>query len=477
MTNVRSDARLEHSLYEITRLLEKHRVLEDLAHRQEGPKRDLLESLQHRQNLAELQRRLRTMHAADVAFVLEALSPDDRTTVWEQLDPEQAGRVFVELSEAVLHSVIETTPRDRLVGALMTLDPDDLGYLSEALPSDVVNEVSAAFELVDRQAFEASTRYDEDQVGHHMTHEWIALPETHTIQQALSELRTRGELPPQTDRLFVVDARNILKGALVLPTLLLKDPGSPVLACVESDTVSFGAGERVHQAANAFERYDLVSAPVIDDRGKLVGRLTVDAVMDFVREEADLRALKRAGLTREEDLFAPPLDSARNRAPWLAVNLVTAFLASRVIGQFEHTIRELAALATLMPIVASIGGNTGNQTMAVMIRALAGDQVRGPGAVRLLNKEVIVSLLNGTVWGLIVGIAATTLYSSLALGAVMTAAVVLNLLVAAVAGVIIPLGLHSRGRDPAFGSSVLLTFVTDAMGFFLFLGLATAFLS
>jgi magnesium transporter len=477
MTSIRSDARLEHSLYEITRLLEKHRVLEDLAHRQEGPKRDLLEGLQHRQNLAELQRRLRTMHAADVAFVLEALSPDDRTTVWEQLDPEQAGRVFVELSEAVLHSVIETTPRDRLVGTLMTLDPDDLGYLSEALPSDVVNEVSAAFELVDRQAFEASTRYDEDQVGHHMSHEWIAVAETHTIQQALSELRKRGELPPQTDRLFVVDARNILRGALTLPTLLLTDPGSPVVGCVEPETVSFGPSERVHQAASAFERYDLVSAPVVDDRGKLVGRLTVDAVMDFVRDEAELRALKRAGLTREEDLFAPPLDSARNRAPWLAVNLVTAFLASRVIGQFEHTIRELAALATLMPIVASIGGNTGNQTMAVMIRALAGDQVRGPGAVRLLNKEVIVSLLNGTVWGLIVGIAASTLYSSLALGAVMTAAVVLNLLVAAVAGVTIPLGLHSRGRDPAFGSSVLLTFVTDAMGFFLFLGLATAFLS
>jgi magnesium transporter len=241
--------------------------------------------------------------------------------------------------------------------------------------------------------------------------------------------------------------------------------------------VSFGPNERVHQAVSAFERYDLISAPVIDDRGKLVGRLTVDAVMDFVREEAELRALKQAGLTRDEDLFAPPLDSARNRWPWLAVNLVTAFVASRVIGQFEHTIRELAALATLMPIVASIGGNTGNQTMAVMIRALAGDQIRGSGALRLLNKEVIVSLLNGTVWGLIVGIIATSLYANLALGAVMTGAVVLNLLVAAVAGVTIPLGLHSTGRDPAYGSSVLLTFVTDAMGFFLFLGLATVFLS
>lgn len=477
MTSVRSDARLQQSLDEITRLLEKHRVLENLTHRQEGPKRDLLESLQHRQNLVELQRRLRTMHAADVAFVLEALRPDDRHTVWEQLGPEVAGLVFVEVSDVVLHWLVETTSRDRLIALLTTLDPDDLGSVSEALPPDVLYEVSGALESGARQAFEATTSYDEDQVGHHMTHEWVAVPETYTIQQALADLRRRGELPPQTDRLFVVDGRNVLKGALVLPTLVLRDPATPVMACIEPQTVSFGPVERVHQAVSAFERYDLVSAPVVDDRGKLVGRLTVDAVMDFVREEADLRALKQAGLTRDEDLFAPPWDSARNRWPWLAVNLVTAFVASRVIGQFEHTIRELAALATLMPIVASIGGNTGNQTMAIMIRALAGDQVRGAGVTRLLTKEVVVSLLNGTVWGLVVGVVATSLYANLALGTVMTGAVVLNLVVAAVAGVVIPVGLHSTGRDPAYGSSVLLTFITDAMGFFLFLGLATAFLS
>jgi magnesium transporter len=309
-----------------------------------------------------------------------------------------------------------------------------------------------------------------------MTHEWVAVPETYTVQQALGDLRLRGELPPQTDRLFVVDARNVLRGSVSLQTLLLTDPSAPLLASVAPDTVSFGPLEQVQQAASAFERYDLVSAPVVDDRGKLVGRLTVDAVMDFVRNEADLRTLKRAGLTRDEDLFGKPLDSALNRWPWLGINLVTAFVASRVIGQFEHTIRDLSALATLMPIVASIGGNTGNQTMALMIRALGGDQVRGSGAVRLLNKELIVSLLNGTIWGVVVGIVAVSLYANYALGAVMTGAVMLNLVVAAIAGVVIPFGLHAAGRDPAFGSSVLLTFITDAMGFFLFLGLATAFL-
>ena len=365
---------------------------------------------------------------------------------------------------------------DTLAALLATLDPEDLGYISEEIPPEVLAVASQTLASKDRQAFEETIRYDEGQVGHFMTYEWVAVPETHTVQQTLADLRSRGELPPQTDRLFVIDARHVLRGSVPVQSLLLTEPSAPILASAERDTVSFGPLESVQQAASAFERYDLVSAPVIDDRGKLVGRLTVDAVMDFVRSEADLRALKQAGLTRDEDLFARPLDSALNRWPWLGINLVTAFLASRVIGQFEHTIRDLSALATLMPIVASIGGNTGNQTMAIMIRALAGDQVRGSGAMRLLNKELLVSLLNGSIWGVVVGIVAVGLYANFALGAVMTGAVVLNLVVAAVAGVAIPVGLHSTGRDPAYGSSVLLTFVTDAMGFFLFLGLATAFL-
>jgi magnesium transporter len=198
--------------------------------------------------------------------------------------------------------------------------------------------------------------------------------------------------------------------------------------------------------------------------------------MDLLRDESSLRALQRAGLSRDEDLFAAPWTSARNRWPWLAINLVTAFIASRVIGQFEGAIEELAALAALMPIVASIGGNTGNQTMALVIRALAVDRIQPVGARRLVNKELVVALLNGGVWGVIVGLFAVLLYANLALGAVMSGAVVLNLVVAGLAGVAIPLGLHAAGRDPAHGSSVLLTFITDAMGFFLFLGLASAFL-
>ena len=473
---IRSEERLQQSLDEVTRLLDKHRVLDTLAHRQEGPKRDLLESLQHRQNLAELSRRVRAMHGADLAYVLEALPPDDRRLVWEQATAEQAGLAFVEVAGVVREWLVEATPPDALEQLLISLDPEDLGYVSDSIPPGVLTEVSRALASADRQAFEESIQYDESQVGHHMTREWVMVSESSTVHQAIEELRKLGELPPQTDRIFVVDARHVFRGSIPLPTLLVKDPSSPVIGLVVSDLVTFEPTEHVHQAVKAFGRYDLVSAPVVDDRGKLVGRLTVDTVMDLARDEADLRALKQAGLTRDEDLFAGPWDSARNRWPWLAVNLVTAFAASRVIGRFESAISGLSALATLMPIVASIGGNTGNQTMAIMIRALAVDQVKPSGAWRVLNKELMVSLLNGSVWGIVVGLVAFALYSNVALGVVMTSAVVLNLVVAAVVGVAIPIGLHATGRDPAYGSSVLLTFVTDAMGFFLFLGLASVIL-
>lgn len=476
MTTVRSEARLQESLAEITRLLDRHRVLKTLTHRQEGPRHDIIEGLQHRQNLAELDKRLRTMHPADIAYVLEALPVEDRGMVWAQVGADQAGQVFVEVSEVVRQSLVDTTSRDDLVRLLLTLDPEDLAYVSESVPAEILQEASRALDSGDRSVYENSILYEDDCVGHYMTHEWVAVAETQSIQQALTDLRRLGELPPQTDRIFVTDSRHVLRGTVPLHALLLRDPSSPVVGAMSGDTISFGPRQNASDAAKAFERYDLVSAPVIDDRGKLVGRLTVDTVMDILRDESNLRALKRAGLSGDEDLFAAPWDSARNRWPWLGINLVTAFVVSRVIGRFESTIQELAALAALMPIVASIGGNTGNQTMALVIRALAVDQIQGTAAWRLMSKEFMVSLLNGCVWGLLVGLFALVLYSNVALGAVMSGAVVLNLVVAGLAGVAIPLGLHAAGRDPAHGSSVVLTFITDAMGFFLFLGLASVFL-
>ena len=475
MTTVRSEARLQHGLAEITRLLEKHRVLESLTHRQEGPRRDLLENLQQRQNEAELRKRLRAMHAADLAYVLEALPLEHRRTIWQQVPPDLAGTVFVEVSAAVRDSLVAVTLREDLIALLSTLDPEDLGYVSESLPDEVVDELSQALGASDRTVFEDTIHYGDDSVGRYMARELVSVPDTYSVDEVLTELRRRSELPPQTDRIFVTDARHVLRGAVPLQSLLLRDPSSPITGAMSDDTISLGPHDDARDAVKTFERYDLISAPVVDDRGKLVGRLTVDAAIDVLRGESNLQALKNAGLSGDEDLFAAPWNSARNRWPWLAINLLTAFIASRVIGQFEGTIERVAALAALMPIVASVGGNTGNQTMALVIRALAVDRLQPGNARRLMHKELAIGVMNGTVWGLVVGMIAVGLYANLTLGMVMSGAVVLNLLVAALAGVAIPLGLQAAGRDPAHGSSVLLTFITDAMGFFLFLGMATLF--
>ena len=279
--------------------------------------------------------------------------------------------------------------------------------------------------------------------------------------------------PDHTDQLFVVDRRESLRGALPVNRLLVNDPEVHVRDVMKTDMLVLHDDDEAQEAAQAFERYDLVTAPVTDRRGRLVGRVTVDAVLDFIRERAEAERLNLGGLREEEDIFASVWASARNRWAWLAVNLVTAFVASRVISVFEGTIEKLVALATLMPIVAGIGGNSGNQTITMLVRAIALGQINPANARKLVTKEIAIAVLNGLVWGGIIGLFAMLLYRSLALGLVMTAAMTLNLLVAALFGVFIPLLMMKLGRDPAVGSSVLITAITDSGGFFIFLGLAT----
>ena len=309
-----------------------------------------------------------------------------------------------------------------------------------------------------------------------MAQDVLSLHGAQTAAEAVSQVRGLGELPTHTDRLFVVDPRNVLVGAVPLGVLLIAAAASPISTVMETELRRFHPDDSAELVATAFERYDLLSAPVVDDRGKLIGRVTADSVMDFIRASSANEVLGLAGLREAEDLFAPVLDSARNRWPWLAVNLGTAFIASQIIGMFEGTIAQLVPLAALMPIVASIGGNTGNQTVALVVRGLALDQLRIGNAWHLLRKELTVGLLNGLIWGTTVGLFATIVYHSAPLGLVMTSALLLNLLLAAIVGVVVPLVLSHAGRDPAQGSSVMLTFVTDSMGFFLFLGLAEIFL-
>jgi magnesium transporter len=363
-----------------------------------------------------------------------------------------------------------------ILAAAKEMDADELADLASELPRDVVHELMETLDAQQRERVRSALSYDEDQVGALMDFEMVTIREDVSLEVVLRYLRRLKELPGHTDKLFVVDYDGILKGVLPIKRLLVNDPEKQVADVMANDPVSFHPDEDAYDAAQAFERYDLISAPVVDKHGKLIGRLTIDEMVDLIREESESEVLRGAGLREEEDIFASVWRSLRNRWSWLAVNLITAFVASRVIGLFEGSIEKLVALAALMPIVAGIGGNSGNQTITMIVRAMALGQL-GPGnGKRLVRKELAVSLFNGLVWGGVIGIVAYMLYGSWSLGLVMTAAMTLNLLLAAMMGVLIPITLEKFGRDPAMGSSVMITAVTDSGGFFIFLGLATLFL-
>jgi magnesium transporter len=356
------------------------------------------------------------------------------------------------------------------------MDVDELADLAPELPRDVVYELMENLDAQQRERMRSVLSYEEDQVGALMDFEMVTIREDVSLEVVLRYLRRLKELPGHTDKLFVVDQDGVLTGVLPLKRLLVSDPERQVGEVMSDDPVTFNPDEDAYDAAQAFERYDLVSAPVVDKAGKLIGRLTIDEMVDLIREESESEVLNMAGLREEEDIFASVWKSVRNRWAWLAVNLVTAFIASRVIGLFDGAIEKLVALAALMPIVAGIGGNSGNQTITMIVRAMALDQLGSGNAAWLLRKELGVGLANGLLWGGVIGAVAWWLYDSWSLGLVMTAAMTLNLLLAALMGVLIPITLARMGRDPAMGASVMITAVTDSGGFFIFLGLATLFL-
>ena len=467
---------VEEALEEIRILLQKHRLVEDLVHKQEMPRHQLVETLVHKQNLAELQNKLDRLHPADVAYVLESLPLDQRLVVWDLVKAERDGEILLEVSDAVRETLIEHMDPHELVAAAEQLDTDEIADLVADLPQEVVADVFQALPAEERERLRAALTYPEDVVGALMDFDMVSVRDDVTLEVVLRYLRRMDELPDHTDQLFVVDRGEILKGVLPVNRLIVTDPEVTVGEVMTADVISFTAEDKAQKAAQAFERYDLVSAPVVDQKNRLVGRVSVDAVMDFIRAESESELLGRAGLREEEDLFASVWKSAKNRWPWLAVNLATAFFASRVIGLFEGSIEKLVALATLMPIVAGMAGNSGNQTMMLIIRALALGHVTPDNARRLMRKEMAISLLNGLMWGGVAGVFAYLLYGNVFLGVVMTGAMLLNLLVAALVGILIPLAMQKMKRDPAMGSSVLLTFTTDSMGFLIFLGMATIFL-
>ena len=428
------------------------------------------------QKLVELMAILHELHPADMATLLESLPPKERVIVWKLGVPEDDGDVLLEVSDAVRETLIESMDKEELLAAVEDMDADDLADLADDLPQNVIAEALQTRDEEERAQVQAAMSYEDDQVGAVMDFELVSVRADVSCEVVLRYLRRFESLPDHTDKIFVIDENDILIGVLPIRTLLVSDPEELVDHVMATDVVRFRPTDNVEEAAQAFERYDLVTAPVIDEDKRLIGRITVDEMVDVIREESEADMLNMAGLQEEEDLFAPIWHSVRNRWVWLAVNLCTAFVASRVIGAFEGSIEKIVALAALMPIVAGIGGNSGNQTITMIVRAMAMGQLSDMQAGRLLKKEVGVALVNGVIWGTVMGAVSWLLYGNLGIGLVMVAAMTLNLLLAATVGVLIPVLMEKFGRDPALGSSVLITAVTDSGGFLIFLGLATIFL-
>ncbi len=470
---------VQEHLQSVQALLEKHALVESLAHRQEMPRAErhgLVDKLLHKQHLTELREKLESLHPADIAFILEALPIEQRLVVWDQVRAERDGEILIEVSDAVRESLIASMSSAELLEAAEQLDTDEIADLAPDLPQAVMHDVFKSLSVEEREQLRAAMSYPEDAVGALMDFDMVTIRENVTLEVVSRYLRRFDELPDHTDQLFVVDRDDNFSGVLPLNRLLVNEPDMEILPLIVHDTITLRPNDKAEEAAKAFERYDLVSAPVVDEEGKLVGRVTVNTVVDFIRSESENDLLNQVGLREEEDIFASVWKSAQNRWLWLALNLCTAFFASRVIGAFEDSIAKFVALATLMPIVAGIAGNSGNQTTTIIIRSLALGQIGSSNARRLLLKELAISALNGLVWGGVAGLFAYLLYKNVLLGVVMTSAMLLNLLLGALVGMLIPLAMHKLGRDPAIGSSVMLTAITDSGGFFIFLGLGTLFL-
>ena len=462
-------------LQRVIYLLSKNKLVAGFLQMQDQ-RQELGESLIHRQNLSELQGLLDILHPADIAYILESLPLDERLLVWEMVKADRDGEILLETSDAVRETLIATMDSSELVAATGQLDADEIADLAPDLPSDVLDDLFQNLPIEEREQLRAAMSYPEDAVGALMDFDMVTVRGDVTLEVVLRYLRRLEKLPDHTDQLFVVDRNEKLIGVLPINILLINDPDAKVSEMMSEKMTRLHPEDKAQQATHAFERYNLVTAPVVDANDKLLGRVTVNEVMDFIREESENEALNLAGLREEEDLFAPVWKSIKNRWMWLAINLATAFIASRVIGVFEGSIEKLVALAALMPIIASIGGNSGNQTITMIVRALALGHLNTSNARKLFAKEIGVSAVNGLVCGSVVGLFAFLIYGNVSLSLVMTMAMTLTFLLAAILGVLVPLTLYKFGRDPATGSNVVVTAVIDSGGFFIFLGLATILL-
>ena len=426
--------------------------------------------------LGPVRRLVNTLSAAEIGNLLESLPPAKRDVVWGLVDPEDDGEVLLHVDDEVREGLIAAMDADELVAAVEDLDIDDLAELMEDLPDTVIDEVLKSMDRENRERLEQVLSYPEDSAGRLMNPDVVTVRADVSVDVVLRFLRLRGELPDNTDHLYVVSRRHQYLGRVALAQLVTQDPGTPINTLMDDSQPAIPVDTLSDEVARQFSDHDWISAPVVDENNVLLGRITIDDVVDIIREQADYQVLSAAGVSEDESLFSPVLRAFKGRITWLGVNLVTAFLAASVVGRFESALEEIVALAVLMPIVAGLGGNAGTQVLALMVRGIALGQVSGTNLPTLVWKEIRIAVMNGLLLGAVVGTVTLVWFEDVGIALVIFAAMVINLSCAALAGVLVPMTLKRLNIDPAVAGSVFLTATTDIMGFFAFLGLATLFL-
>lgn len=447
-----------------------------------------MDSENKQSNLAKLRERLQSgrmrgarvligsLHPSELARLLESLPLEERAVVWEMVDEELGGDVLVELAEEVRDGLIENMQPEELIASIEGMEVDDLADLVADLPETLTREVLKSMDHQDRERLTQVLAFDEDSAGGLMNIDIVTVRPDVTLEVVMRYLRARGEMPDGTDAIFVVNRQNEYQGALLLSRILTFDPEMLVREAMSGDVQPIRADSASVDVVWEFENRDLLSAPVVDDEGRVLGRITVDDVVDVIRDEAEHSLMGAAGLDEEDDMFAPAMRSARRRSLWLGINLATAFVAASVVDLFQSTLDQIVLLAVLMPVVPSMGGIAGTQSLTIMTRAIALNQIDKGNARGILQKEIIVGVLNGVVWATVVAGIAYLWFGDIRIGLVIAAAMMINLIVAAGAGFLIPLSLRRLGIDPALAGGVVLTTITDVVGYMSFLGLGATFL-
>ena len=419
---------------------------------------------------------LNNLHPSELARLIESLPLNERALVWEMIDKNIEGEVLVEVSDEVRDGLIEKMDTDELITAIDGMALDDLADLVADLPETLMQEVIKSMGHQDRERLEKVLAYDEDSAGGLMNTDILTVRPDVTVEVTLRYLRNQKEIPRDTDSIFVVNRKNEYRGTLLLSRILTEDPQTQVSEIMSKKIFPIAVDAPSENVVWEFENRDLVSAPVIDNQNKLLGRITIDDVVDVIRDEAEHSLMSAAGLDEEEDMFSPATKSAKRRAVWLGINLITAFIAASVVDIFETTLDKIVLLAILMPIVPSMGGVAGTQSLTIMTRALALGHIDKSNLSGILKKEILVGIINGILWAVVVGGLTYLWFKNALVGAVIAGAMTINLIVAALAGFLIPITLKRFNIDPALAGGVVLTTITDVIGYMTFLGLGAIFL-